>query len=117
MYKCYAYCPNSIISGEDYILKNINITNELEIYFEYIDSNTFDNFDEFLKFLRNNHSLFNISLNDIKLIEFVIFSKYKNDIINNYEKLDEFLENIAIFIFHIQVKIVIKQKLMIFLIN
>ena len=92
LYKCYAYCPNSIISGEDYILKNINITSELEIYFEYLDGNTFDNFDEFLKFLRNNHSIFNISLNDIKLMEFVIFSKYKNDIINNYEKLDEFLE-------------------------
>ena len=59
LYKCYAYCPNAIMSGEFVILKKVNLSNELLIYFEYLDKNEFDNFKEFLTFLRNNHLAFN----------------------------------------------------------
>ena len=57
LYKCYAYCPNTILSGSDEILNKVNITNELQIYFDYLDNSKFETLGKFLAFLRNNYSI------------------------------------------------------------
>ena len=68
LYKCYAYAPYEIMDGSFYLLNKIDITNEISIYFDYLDNSNFTTFNEFLTFLKNNCDKFNITNNDIQLI-------------------------------------------------
>ena len=77
LYKSFAYCPYDIIKGKYYIFNKINIIDELSFYFEYLDDNKFTTISKFFLFLRKNYNKFNITLNDIQLIEYVISSIFK----------------------------------------
>lgn len=92
LYKCYAYIPYLIMSGQNYILHKINITYELQIYFDYLDNSKFSNVSKFLDFLKTNNTKFNIKQNDIKLIEKVILCMFDEDAKNDYSSLDYLLQ-------------------------
>ena len=92
LYKCYAYIPYLIIDQTYYILNKINITNELEIYSNYLDESKFTNLGLFINFLKTHYSEFKITKNDISLMEFVISSIFNAEVKNDYQCLDSFLE-------------------------
>lgn len=91
LYKCFAYLPFFIINGYYFLLNKINVTKEIAIILNTIEDGTFDVFDRFMDFLKNNKREFNLSTNDINLMKNVLkccFRK-KDDV---KEDLDLFLE-------------------------
>ncbi len=92
LYKCYAYIPFQIIDQTYYILNKINITNELEMYFKYLDDNKFTTIGLFINFLKTHITEFKNTNNDISLMEYVISSNFNGDVKKDYQCLDSFLE-------------------------
>ena len=92
LYKCYAYAPYSIMDGTYYIFNKINITHELIIYFDYLDNSNLTTFNEFFVFINNNRDIFNVTYNDIYLMECVILSMFNPEAKNDISFLDKFLE-------------------------
>ena len=93
LYKCFAFVPYQIIDQQYNILNSIDITNELRIYFNYLDESAFNNFSQFINYVRTNLLKFNITYNDTLLMENVIFSKFDINAKNNYDNyLNAFLE-------------------------
>ena len=76
LYKCFAYLPFDLIEKSLYLLNKIDVTNELSILFDEYDNNNFENFDEFVDFLKNHKYQFNISYNDILLINCVVYNLF-----------------------------------------
>ena len=89
LYKCFAYLPFQIIVNEYDLLNKIDVSNEILVLFVEYDNKIFDNFNEFLDFLKNNKYQFNISYNDLLLIKYVVYSKFaqKEYAKNNVDKL------------------------------
>ena len=84
LYKCFAFIPYQIINQEYNILNRIDITNELRIYFNYLDESKFNNFSQFINYIRNNLNLFNIKYNDTLLMEAVIYNEFDINVKSNY---------------------------------
>ena len=79
LYKCYAYIPYLIIAQQFSILNKINITNELQIYFDYLDNSKFT-LNKFLNFLEDNLTEFKIKKNDILLMKYIIYSIFNAEV-------------------------------------
>ena len=73
-------------------LNKISITDEVLNYFNILDDSKFDNANQFLKSLKSYYKGFNITLNDIKLMEYVILAMFNQNVKNNYEYLEDFLK-------------------------
>ena len=91
LFKCFAYLPYSILNRNYFIFNRINITYDIAVYLDNEDPD-FENFDKFMKLLEDNKSIYNLSINDIKLMKLVFkayfdSSKYKI----NIQYLNEFL--------------------------
>ena len=89
LFKCFAYLPYSIINGIYFIFNKFNITYEIAVFLDdnYSD---FNNFQEYVQKLNENKEKYNLTENDINLIEYVIklyfySSEYKGDFL----KLEE----------------------------
>ena len=76
LYKCFAYLPFELIEKSLYLLNKIDVTNELSILFDEYDNKSFENFNEFIDFLKNHKYQFNISYNDILLINCVVHNSF-----------------------------------------
>ena len=92
LYKCYAYIPYKIIDREYDIFNKHDITNEIEIYFKYLDNSKFTTLSKFLNFLTEHHTKFDITLNDIRLMDYVISSVFKEEVRKDYSCFDDFLK-------------------------
>ena len=92
LYKCYAFSPYLMIDQSYYILNKINLTNELETYFDILDERKFTNLGLFINFLKTHTTEFKITKNDISLMEYVISSMFREEVRNDYQCLDSFLE-------------------------
>ena len=92
LFKCFAYLPYSILNGNYFIFNKINITYDIAVYLDNEDP-SFEKFDNFMQMLDANKSLYNLSINDIKLMKLVFktyfdSSKYINNIGNLFKFLD-----------------------------
>ena len=92
LYKCYAFSPYQMIDQSYYILNKINLTNELDTYFDILDERKFTNLGLPINFLKTHTTEFKITKNDISLMEYVISSMFKEEVRNDYQCLDSFLE-------------------------
>ena len=92
LYKCFAYIPYQIINQQYNLLNRINITNEIGIYFDYLDESKFNNFSKFINYIRTNLDKYNITYNDTLLMEAVIFSEFDINAKNYENYLNVFLE-------------------------
>lgn len=81
-----------MIDQSYYILNKINLTNELDTYFDILDERKFTNLGLFINFLKAHTTEFKITKNDISLMEYVIISMFKEEVRNDYQCLDSFLE-------------------------
>jgi hypothetical protein len=92
LYKCYAFIPFSILDRTYKILNKIDITGEINAYFDYLDDSKFSNLGNFIEFLKNNDKRFKVNINDINLMQYVIVSNFKSEVKENFECLNSFLE-------------------------
>ena len=79
------------MKGNFYLFNKINITDQLQIYFDILDNSKFDKFNQFMLFLEYNYTDFNITLNDIKLINYTIVSMINPEIKKDFSCLNDFL--------------------------
>ena len=71
LFKCYAFLRYPLIDRDQYLLNRFNIPYELSIHFEYEDED-FTIFHKFIKFLKENHKIYEMNLDDLELMQLVI---------------------------------------------
>ena len=92
LYKCFAYLPYVIMKRKYDILNKIDVTKELNIIFNNFENHRYDKFDKFMDFLEIYHTEFNITLDDIQLIKYIIKDYFSSDNIkNNINNLNHLL--------------------------
>ena len=92
IYKCYAFLPFVIINETYSLLNKINVTNEINTYFDYLDDSKFITLSKFIEFLKSNNKVFKVSNNDIDLMQYIIVSNFNSEVKENFESLDDFLK-------------------------
>jgi hypothetical protein len=71
LFKCFAYLPYSVINGNYFIFNKINITYEVALYIDNHYSQ-FNDFENFIQQLNENKEKYNLTENNIKLMENII---------------------------------------------
>ena len=93
LYKCFAFLPYSIMNRTYYLLNKIDVTNELAIILEKYENNKYIISDKFFDFLKKNKTQFNVTSNDIELMQCILKAYFSSDAIKkDIEILNQLLE-------------------------
>ena len=93
LFKCYAFLRYPIMDRDQYLCNRLDINNEIKIHFEEEDYD-FIKFKKLMNFLKKYYKLYDISLNDLELIEAVLDYQLNNDT-SLEEKAIKNLKNLA----------------------
>ena len=93
LYKCFAFLPYSVMNRTYYLLNKIDVTNELAIILEKYENNKYIISDKFFDFLKKNKTQFNVTSNDIELMQCILKAYFSSDAIKkDIEILNQLLE-------------------------
>ena len=91
LYKCFAYLPYSIIKGNYFIFNKINISYIIAVYLDKEDPNL-EYLNKYMEYLEENKTKYNLTTNDIKLMELVLKAHFKSEAyLTNVNNLKQFL--------------------------
>ena len=92
LYKCFAYLPFSIINKTYYLFNKVDVVYETAVFLDEDNKNekkNFATFERFIKYLGQNPQKYNLTINDVNLMNNVILTTFFPDAI---KKEIEFLD-------------------------
>ena len=94
LYKCFAYLPFSIIDKSYFLFNKIDVVYETAVFLDEDDKNKdkrFQTFEKYKNYLKQNLKKYNLTNNDVNLMNNIILTVFFSNAKNKIEFLDYYL--------------------------